>query len=247
MKLFEVELLCSLHFLFELYGSRLVCDFTSQDYDDHVFGDHGVWQTDIKEKRPDVFTVEFGLHTCVHALLPKKGFAGDQGIISRHYDHIPKLMRSIRTAIERPGVNRTAMVIIVTSGASGLDKGAQVDRCIAKFNRKAAEEAHKQGFAVLERGEIERRLLHKSFGSETPFLVTDTHLEQPAQAVVSTCLLRLMTCLEAEKYDIYSPEIPSLMSIKANSKPSEIPANKWYVLRSLNTLNYVLTCLVDDE
>ena len=168
--------------------------------------------------------MEFGLHTCAHAFQQREGSPVNQSMADTHYENIPKLMRSIRTAIERPGVNRTAMVIIVTSGASG-DKvdGEKVDTCITKFNRRAADEAHKQGFAVLERGEIERRLLHKSYGSDNPLLEIDMHLGQPAQALIATCLLRLMTCLEAEKYDIYSPEIPSLTSIKANTVHSDVP------------------------
>ena len=168
--------------------------------------------------------MEFGLHTCAHAFQQREGSPVNQSMADTHYENIPKLMRSIRTAIDRPGENRTTMVIIVTSGASG-DKvdGEKVDTCITKFNRRAADEAHKQGFAVLERGEIERRLLHKSYGSDNPLLEIDMHLGQPAQAVVSTCLLRLMTCLEAEKYDIYSPEIPSLTSIKANTVHSDVP------------------------
>ena len=141
----------------------------------------------------------------------------NSSMIESHIDSIPKLMRAIRSAIERPGENRTRHVIIVTSGSSGTAKATLVDECIVKVNRVTADEAHRHGFAVLERGEIERRLLHKSIGSKNPFLSVAMHLGQPAQSIVATAMLKLLTCLETIGYDIYSLEVASLLNIKANT------------------------------
>ena len=138
-------------------------------------------------------------------------------MIDRHIAGISKLMGSIRVAIDRPGENRTQSVVIVTSGASGVSNGSLVDDCILRVNRAAADEAHKHGFAVLERGEIERRLVHKSKGAQSPFIKMEMHLSQPTQSIVATCLLKLVTCLDSIGFNIYSPEVPSLLSIKANT------------------------------
>jgi hypothetical protein len=139
-------------------------------------------------------------------------------MIDRHIAGISKLMSSIRTAIDRPGENRTQAVVIVTSGASGAANGSLVDECILRVNRVAADEAHKHGFAVLERGEIERRLMHKSRGSEDPLIKVEMHLVQPTQSMVATCLLKLLSCLDSVGFNIYSPDVPSLLKIKANTQ-----------------------------
>lgn len=172
----------------------------------------------MKERRPDVLTVQFGLHSCQHShqsSLSDDLSIANSSMIERHIDDIPRLMKSIRTAIERPGENRTRLVIVLTSGAGGVENGTFIDECILRFNRATAEEAHKQGFAVLERGEIERRLLVKSKYAKNPFLSIVTHLQQPAMAIVATSLLKLITCLKDEKFDIYSP---ALLSSKANTR-----------------------------
>ena len=165
-------------------------------------------------------TVQFGLHTCYHANNVKSEYdysVVNDSLVNTHIDSIKNLMTAIRTAIDRPSIKRTKAVVIVTSGAMGV---TNMDECILRVNRVAADEAHKHGFAVLERGEIERRLMYKSRGSASPFMKTDMHLDQPAQSVISTCLLKLITCLDAVGFDMYAPEIPSLMSILANTQPS---------------------------
>ena len=191
---------------------------SQQDYDDYLWSDRGPWKQNTTETRPDVLTVQFGLHTCTHAherLLHKDDFTVvNDTLIKAHIASIPELMKSIRRAIERPGVNRTRAVVIVTSGINGLDKTHLINECVVRINRAATDEAHKQGFAVLDRGEIERRLMHKSLESATPLIKIDTHLGQPSQSIVATCLLKILTCLERVGYDIYSPDVGSLKNIK---------------------------------
>jgi hypothetical protein len=166
--------------------------------------------------------VQFGLHTCTHShesLHRKNNFTvANASMIEAHIASIPKLMKSIREAIDRPGVNRTRAVIIVTSGACGLNKAYAINDCVDRINRATSEEAHRYGFAVLDRGEIERRLMHKSLGSATPLVKPDTHLGQPAQSIIATCLLKILTCLEEVNYDIYSPDVESLVNIKTETE-----------------------------
>ena len=73
-----------------------------------------------------------------------------------------------------------------------------MEQCILRMNRAAAKAAHKYGFAVLERGEIERRFMLKSLGTATPLIAPDMHLAQPVQNIIATCLLNLLTCLSID-------------------------------------------------
>lgn len=72
----------------------------------------------------------------------------------------------------------------------------RIDACSWRFNRLLAKAAHTQGFVVLEREEIERRLQFKSehnpvFKSMKPGL----HLENPSPQIIATSLLSLISCL----------------------------------------------------
>jgi hypothetical protein len=111
--------------------------------------------------------------------------------------------------------------VIVTSGLTGLANASAVDECVLRVNRIAADEAHKQGFAVLERGEIERRFMYKSHQSLTPIVVSEMHLTQPVQNLVSTCLLKLFSCLDKVKANIYAADIPTFIDMKMNPRPAD--------------------------
>ena len=65
----------------------------------------------------------------------------------------------------------------------------QYDECTWKFNRAVAREAHRVGFTVLEREEIERRYLFKMNSNYA------MHLNAPAPQIVGTSLLSLISCL----------------------------------------------------
>ena len=145
-------------------------------------------------------TVQTGMHSCWHAH-PEGEFSAhiheiNSSMIENHATSLERLMKAVRTAVERPtNASASTMVIVVTSGSVGMAKGDNINNCILRFNRLAAAAAHAQGFAVLERGEIERRLLFKSIGTKGPF-EHETHLTQPAQNIIATTLLSMMTCLD---------------------------------------------------
>ena len=72
-----------------------------------------------------------------------------------------------------------------------------VNECSWRFNRILTHEAHKQGFAVLEREEIERRLLFKAeHYIPTRNMKPNLHLETPAPNIIATALLTLISCLK---------------------------------------------------
>jgi len=202
------------------YGDKGVLSFDwkhfpYEDYDEYLWGTEGPFRAGFPGeglRRPDVLTVQMGMHTCWHANpegLYSKHLPGiNDTMVEAHLKSIPKLMQSIREAIDQDVVPKApsaagdvqtqtrTTVIVLTSGSTGMDTGGvSIDTCIRRFNRAATKAAHDYGFAVLDRGEIEHRLMHKSTLAEHPILRSDMHLPQPGQNLVSTCLLHLMGCL----------------------------------------------------
>jgi hypothetical protein len=118
-------------------------------------------------------------------------------MIQQHKRDLKLLMQAVRTAIDRTplGVPKTK-VIVQLAGRAGNSEPLG-DHCSRTFNRVAAYEAHLQGFPVLEREEIERRLLFKSeFFEEVSYIKNLLHLENPGPNIVGTALLAMVACLE---------------------------------------------------
>lgn len=166
--------------------------FTLEDYDEWLFGAEGRWSLN-STRRPDILAIQIGLHTCVHGV-------GNSSMIKKHEDDIPLFMALVNESIHRPfevlenNPQGKSMVIFVLAGRSG-NPGVEYDRCTWRFNRLVAKWAHKFGFAVLEREEIERRFLFKSEYAEVKNTKFALHLDHPGPQIVGTALLTLITCL----------------------------------------------------
>ena len=174
--------------------------FPYEDYDDWVWGETGPFGAKQSERRPDILTIQTGMHTCWHVhpqgLYSSHLHETNTSMLEHHVASVGKLMKAVRKAVDRPSNASTpTTVIVVTSGSIGMSaNGTEIDDCIQRINRAVTQAAHENGFAILERGEIERRLLYKSAQGNGPFAV-ETHLTQPAQNIIATCLLSLMNCL----------------------------------------------------
>lgn len=118
-------------------------------------------------------------------------------MIRTHERDIATLMANVRAAIDRtPSHMRRTTVVIQTAGRMG-NSDSRGDRCTWRFNRILAAEGHKQGFVVLEREEIERRLLYKSeYYGAVRYIKPNLHIENPSANIVGTALLALVACLE---------------------------------------------------
>ncbi len=169
--------------------------FPYEDYDEYLFGNDGLWKVDSgQDSYPDVLVIHVGLHTCVHAWSPQ---AMNTSMISKHtYDVVP-MLQAVRNAIDRvpKHLPKTTVIIQLPGRAGGTDPRG--DACSRSFNRILAYQAHRYGFAVLEREEIERRLLVKSeyFGGHRT-IKPSLHLENPGPNIIGTSLLGLIGCLE---------------------------------------------------
>lgn len=169
------------------------------------------------KRRPDILTIQTGLHTCVHARYNHKD-AFNYTQMDRYINDLPKLMdavarvvhkRDAAAAMASEAQHKNTTVIWVTSGRVGHRmEGLPMDdhdSCVWKFNAHARRLAHRYGFAVLEREEIERRLLYASQNHEkkvpkSEFLRFKMHLEAPAPQIVSTALLHLVSCLRNDSF-----------------------------------------------
>ena len=150
------------------------------------------------------------MHMCYHAY-PEGTYSGhltaiNATMIDREYENMDKLFMHTRAAIDRHMKDKGAktqtdafapQVIVFTSGGTlmgqtwGGDQGIMMDVCIKRINRATRELAHKYGFAVLERGEMEQRIMYKNLwgrkqgeGKDEPIKHTiqpDMHLPQPVQ------------------------------------------------------------------
>ena len=201
------------------YGSegRITYDwkhFAYEDYDEWLFGvynETGKWSTDKNDRRPDILTLEMGLHTCYHAI---NGSSVNQTTIKRHEDDIPKLMKAIRNAVDRQLTSDgiPTMVIVSTAGRTGYPDVVH-DRCTWRYNRILVHEAHKQGFFVLEREEIERRLVYKTeYSAHNPPMWYELHLPAPSAHIVGTSLLALISCLKKNVTSSFVHEESSSLS-----------------------------------
>lgn len=176
--------------------------FPYEDYDQWVFGPDGPW-SNSSERIPDILVVQVGLHSCFHAFNTATGGV-NQSFVDWHTGDLPRLMASIKTAVARPRpshpednvapANRT-IVVISTAGRIG-NPSAVLDKCTWTFNRVLAHEAHLAGFVVLEREEIERRLLFKSdMNPRMKFIKAGMHLAAPSPQIIATSLTALVGCL----------------------------------------------------
>jgi hypothetical protein len=171
--------------------------------------------TDDELRRPDILVIEVGLHTCFHAWDNNAKTINDEYVV-KHENDLPVLFNSIKKAISRPnrdnttykgiGGTKNGETLVIISSAGRIGTGAvALDQCSWRFNRQLSIEAHKAGFPVFEREEIERRLLFKSdshMKSHTPkYIKPGMHLDAPGPQIIATSLLSLISCLRRDAHD----------------------------------------------
>ncbi len=93
--------------------------FTYEDYDDWLWSEHGRWSGNDTVRRPDILTVQVGLHTCFHAYTDYPRGQMNYTLIRNHESELPRLMAAINMAISRPSSTQKTMVVIMTAGRIG--------------------------------------------------------------------------------------------------------------------------------
>ena len=183
---------------------RIVYDWKHhifEDYDKWLWGGTGPWHVDRTIPRPDFLVLQTGMHSCFHEY-ESRHF--NQSNVDNIFKSIPILMNAISNAVNRVEYKNDQFqpptnVIIMTSGR----KFSTADSCILSLNRLIATYARKHGFHVIEREEIERRCSHKSeyvdSSIEIPPLLMDYHLPSPVPEIISTALLKTISCAEQSR------------------------------------------------
>ncbi len=160
-----------------------------------MWGEDGVWSSKPEVARPDILVLQIGLHTCTHAFSPD---AVNETMILQHETQIPILFDAVKTAVNRPrGDSKPQTTVIISTAGRLLTKDPRSDHCTWRFNRIAAHEAHKHGFTVFEREELEHRFLFKSehAPAELVSVQPDVHLDIPGPQIIATALLNMISCL----------------------------------------------------
>jgi hypothetical protein len=158
-------------------------------------------------RRPDVLVNQMALHVCFHAY-DNHYKSINNTFVEYHESLLPTAMQAMKTAVNRPlpdgtpiPADKQTVVIIATSGRIG-NPDLNLDNCIWRFNRQLSIEAHKVGFPVFDREEIERRLLRKSdsfLGKHTgKNIKPNMHLPAPGPQIVATALLAMISCLRRD-------------------------------------------------
>jgi hypothetical protein len=168
--------------------------FPWEDYDEWLFGADGLWKLNSTAKSfPDYLVVHVGLHTCVHSWTPQ---STNYNMIKRHEKEIALMVDKITDAINRTPNHLTKTTVIFQLPGRGGGSNPRQDHCSREFNRILAKEAHRGGYTVIEREELERRMLFKSeFLGDFRVLKPNLHLESPAPNIIATSLLGLIGCL----------------------------------------------------
>lgn len=172
--------------------------FPFEDYDEWLWGENGLWSNNETQKRPTIVSISTGLHTCFHALPPQNGKEANWTMVENHQKDLKKLMVTIKAGLERTKHLGETIVIFTTSGRiHSVPHDPIMDDCIYRFNRIVAKEAHDNGFPVLEREEIERRLLFRSeHWEDFRTIKPNLHLDAPSPAIIATSFLSLVACLK---------------------------------------------------
>lgn len=168
--------------------------FPFEDYDQWLFGTEGTWQANATAgSYPDILVIHVGLHTCVHAW---KSTGMNYSMIEKHTHDIVPMLQAVHSAIHRTPADLPRTTVIIQLPGRAGNSNINGDACSRSFNRILAAQAHRFGFAVLEREEIERRLLWKSeYYPDHRTIKPNLHLENPGPNIVGTSLLGLISCL----------------------------------------------------
>jgi hypothetical protein len=166
------------------------------EYDKWLFSTGGPW-TNTGPQSPDLLVLQVGRSTCAHSMDSRKASTEmhlDETARGVHVKQIEGLMDAVKEAMKRAGRSKHS-VLVVTAPRVVVGNYA-ADSCMWEVNRRIARAAHRRGFAVLEREEIEHRLGYRMEHSVDLFGREGfTPVEPPSAGVVTTTLVSMLQCL----------------------------------------------------
>lgn len=148
--------------------------------------------------KPDILVGQFGFAACNE---PYNNTKHTEAMISKAERNIPPLLNSFVISTSQysnvstySGKTNSRNIVSLASRSIFSDHRSEV--CTWKLNRMLAYEAHAHNVVVLEREEIEHRLLFRSEQTENPLVRSSYLLETPAPQIVTASLLSILTCIE---------------------------------------------------
>ena len=146
------------------------------------------------QRHPDVLVIEMGHAVCTHPTDPAAEPNLDK---DKLVEQLKSLFDGVSAAIGRPAgaaepAQRTTVIVSTAPRIAGANHAT--DTCVYRANRILAREAHRHGFVVLEREEMEHRLMFKQ-GASDDLKELIPMSEPPTHHIVATSLLSLIGCL----------------------------------------------------
>lgn len=153
------------------------------------------------ETRPNAVILQVGFMACYLPFNDSLHF--QESLITDSEKKIQPLLTTIKqsilsshSAISKPNSNVQTTALVISLAGRSLLSNDKANYCTWKLNRMIAYEAHKLNIPVLEREEIEHRLLFRS----EPLADTVVTLKEinkiPGPQIVGASLISLLSCLE---------------------------------------------------
>lgn len=149
--------------------------------------------------RPDILVIQLGRLSCFDAFNSTSPTDAQSRQPKQSENMIHTFMKAIKDVVtaNRAKSDHNTTVIISLASRNHLDN-MQSNICTWHMNRLFAYGAHFQGFVVLEREELEQRLLFKSEHSPHPFVKPRAVLDTPpVPQILATSLLSIYDCIKA--------------------------------------------------
>lgn len=147
----------------------------------------------INASSQQYFLLQVGYKTCFAPFNDSTTYPPDS--------YIPQIEAKVKPFFQELfSVMNSSNVIVSLPGRSFSDHNNRVaDVCTWKLNRMITHQAHLHGWMVLEREEIEHRLVLKSDYVEEPLRSTVSMMAFPAPQMISASLITMLHCLDQQQ------------------------------------------------
>lgn len=153
----------------------------------------------IHKQRPDILVLQLGRLSCFDAHNSSDPTEKQKLQPKTSENMIHTFMTAVKDVVtaNRAKNDLNTTVILSLAGRNHLDNHDS-NVCTWHMNRIFSFGAHYQGFPVLEREELEFRLLFKSEHSPHPFIKPKSLMNTPpAPQIIATSLLTIYSCMKA--------------------------------------------------
>lgn len=152
-----------------------------------------LFSSSSETKKPDVLIIQVGHQAChLPYLEESKNTEYDKTYTSKAETNIKTFFTSLKELIDK---SKSTKVIISLPSRSLLGN-SDSDYCTWRLNRIIAYEAHVKGFIVLEKEEIETRLLFRTERAIDPVKTMKSLISFPGSQIIAASLIHLLNCLE---------------------------------------------------